>query len=639
MPEGKRWRFPGNNYTADNGLDTADMETFKKDAISSLAREVCQNSIDASNNNDEPVKIEFHSFTIDKNDIPGRNEIENQIEACLETWSNHSKISKQLKNMLEQIRKNKITCLRISDFNTTGLIGVSGEDNTPWHYLVHGSGLSDKSPTSGGSKGIGKFATFVTSYFNTVFYSTKTIQGEIGYEGVCKLCSAKIQDSKEKTQGIGYYGSNDRNTPITEDELMLDKNFYRKPDEFGSDIFIIGFKNSESWKKDIISKALDSFMVAIIFNSLEIIVDDIIINSKTIKDIIFNENYTNKNIRKSIISQYFLLTDTEHRFECIIPVREYGNAKLYLMEFTNDMEQYATNNCVMVRYPYMKIKELTHITSLPCSALCIIENNELNRIFRDIENPQHTDWEFNRIEDTAERREIQSIYKELRDQIIENIKKYLTNNDDTKTDLEGAGEYLPNINTESIGSDKDNKLKIIDKPNIRKNKVKAKNINLNATIKDPLGDGAQFENMNSDDNSNKITPSGNNNDTGADIHNGDEINEGSPDINGHKGLKQVELREMEYRFFCQNKINKAYSVVFVSDFDVEKACFELYSLDEAGNKDPVFIESCKINGIDGEILDYRQIQLSIKKGQKYHISMITDQDELFSGEIKMYAYR
>lgn len=28
-----RWRFPGNNYTADNGLDTVDMETFKKDAM------------------------------------------------------------------------------------------------------------------------------------------------------------------------------------------------------------------------------------------------------------------------------------------------------------------------------------------------------------------------------------------------------------------------------------------------------------------------------------------------------------------------------------------------------------------------------------------------------------------------------
>ena len=27
-----KWRFPGNGYTADSGLDTADMETFKKDA-------------------------------------------------------------------------------------------------------------------------------------------------------------------------------------------------------------------------------------------------------------------------------------------------------------------------------------------------------------------------------------------------------------------------------------------------------------------------------------------------------------------------------------------------------------------------------------------------------------------------------
>lgn len=43
----ENWRFAGNNYTAENGLDTADMETFKRDPIASLARETCQNSIDA----------------------------------------------------------------------------------------------------------------------------------------------------------------------------------------------------------------------------------------------------------------------------------------------------------------------------------------------------------------------------------------------------------------------------------------------------------------------------------------------------------------------------------------------------------------------------------------------------------------
>ena len=32
----KMWRFVGNNYATETGLDTADMETFKKDPISSF---------------------------------------------------------------------------------------------------------------------------------------------------------------------------------------------------------------------------------------------------------------------------------------------------------------------------------------------------------------------------------------------------------------------------------------------------------------------------------------------------------------------------------------------------------------------------------------------------------------------------
>ena len=36
----KMWRFVGNNYATETGLDTADMETFIKDPISSLARDM-----------------------------------------------------------------------------------------------------------------------------------------------------------------------------------------------------------------------------------------------------------------------------------------------------------------------------------------------------------------------------------------------------------------------------------------------------------------------------------------------------------------------------------------------------------------------------------------------------------------------
>ena len=635
-----RWRFPGNNYTADNGLDTADMETFKKDAISSLAREVCQNSIDAKNNNIEgPVFLEFHSFEVDRDNIPGIDDVDKQIDACIDTWSMNGKIKKQLSVMSDQIKKDKIVCLRISDFNTTGLVGVYGGDNTPWHYLVHGSGLSDKSATSGGSKGIGKFATFVTSHFNSVFYSTRTIKNELGFEGICKLCSAKQEGTTEKTQGIGYYGNNDKNEPI-KGEFMLDPNFKRSESEYGSDIFIIGFKSPDGWKRDIISKILDSFMAAIVFNSLKINVDGIEINSETLKDVVFNDLYINKNMKKSIVSQYMLLTDKEHRYEDVITVQEYGNAHLYLMEFSGEDEQYATNNCVMIRYPYMKIKELNRISSLPCSALCIIENNQLNTILRNVENPQHTNWEFNRIEDPSEKAEVQAIYKDLLDQIRDNITRHLASSDDTKTDLEGAGEYLPITENDDKKSKNEGQKKIIDKPNIRKNKVKAKNINMNASIEDPNGNGVEVDFLNSNDEGEEeqVVPSGNNKGGGGALH-GDNEEHGDPDPNGHIGLKHAELRGMSYLFYCKNKKNKEYGVTFISDFDEDDAYFELYALDDSGGKDQVHFESCSVNNEVVESINDVIIKLKLQKGSKYNISMITDQEDLFSGEVKVYAYR
>jgi hypothetical protein len=63
--------------------------------------------------------------------------------------------------------------------------GVSdfASQKSPWYSLIHGSGMSEKQGMTGGSKGIGKYATFVNSAFRTVFYSTTTINHEVGYEG------------------------------------------------------------------------------------------------------------------------------------------------------------------------------------------------------------------------------------------------------------------------------------------------------------------------------------------------------------------------------------------------------------------------------------------------------------------------
>lgn len=43
-----QWYFPDNGNGMEFGLETGDIDIFKKDPIGSLAREICQNSIDAN---------------------------------------------------------------------------------------------------------------------------------------------------------------------------------------------------------------------------------------------------------------------------------------------------------------------------------------------------------------------------------------------------------------------------------------------------------------------------------------------------------------------------------------------------------------------------------------------------------------
>ena len=392
------WIFPGNNYSNENGLDTADMETFKKDPMASLAREICQNSIDAKAEGQKKTKVVFHSFAVTRNRIPKIERLEKEIASCLNYWSekNSKSTVEQLSKMLSSIRQEKITCLRISDYNTTGLSGVYDTENGSFYLLTKGSGISDKGGTKGGSKGIGKFATFVTSNINTVFYSTLNQENEEGYLGISKLCSTRIEGTDEKTIGIGYYGQDIKNSAIS-GQLFLEEGYKR--DVTGTDIYIIGFKGHNDWKKEIITKILESFMVAIMYDELEVEVDEIVLNKESLKEIIGVYKLQNDVVSKNIVSQYLLLTNDTAVISGEIPVLDYGNVTIKVKAFASEEREFATNECVMVRSPYMKIKSLKHITSIPFSALCIIDDNIINEMLRKIENPVHTDWQIKRIED------------------------------------------------------------------------------------------------------------------------------------------------------------------------------------------------------------------------------------------------
>lgn len=78
-----KWNFPSNGGGVISGISDAGIETFKGKPYESLAREICQNSLDACKNFNEPVKVEFNSFQLINNDIPGFTELKEVINICM----------------------------------------------------------------------------------------------------------------------------------------------------------------------------------------------------------------------------------------------------------------------------------------------------------------------------------------------------------------------------------------------------------------------------------------------------------------------------------------------------------------------------------------------------------------------------
>ncbi|HIT21451.1 MAG TPA: hypothetical protein IAB56_00570 [Candidatus Scybalousia intestinigallinarum] len=628
----KMWRFPGNNYLQEQGIDTPDMETFAQDPIASLARESCQNSIDARIAG-ETARIEFKTFDILRNEIPGVDRIEKEINSCLDYRKNNSKLYQTLSNMKNNLNNSIIHCIRVSDFNTVGLKGINDLEDSPFYLLTRGTGISDKNGSKGGSKGIGKFASFVASSFNTVFYSTLNMDGEKGYIGICKLCSTRMEGTDEKTQGTGYFGLDNKNMPILED-FNLDKSYKRETT--GTDIYILGFRKNNNWKKELITKILDSFMCAIYYEDLEIVVDDLTINKNNLGELIENDDYILKRSYNNIKSQYILLTDSDV-FKNTLEIEDYGKVDILLKGFSKDESDLATNECVMIRYPYMKIKTLPRISNVPCSAMCIIGDNTLNSLLRDIENPQHTNWEINRIDDDDLKSELRHILKTLNDSIINYVYDKLSTSRIKETDVEGASEYLPGIDDSNIGTGEADV--IIEKPKIVK-KVKNK-------VKDKIGIKPDDEGNSllpglgdhKEDGEGSPIPNGSNNSSGGDTHDSNNETGYTNEDSDKEIMTLAQLSGMQYRLFVPDKKSGKLIISFESLYTENNCELELKYLDDSNTRYNINISGCRVNGIPLDIVDSKLKNIKIEEGKKYRIELDTDLRELYTFEVKMYANR
>lgn len=630
-----KWQFIKNGNGDMNSIESTDTESFQKVPIDSLARELTQNSLDARAG-EHPAKIEFKTFSMDVKDIPGIVDLKKEIQSCIDFYPSNSLYRRLFINMFQELENENIQCLRISDYYTTGLEGVaSGKNMTPFNYLVKGNGFtSKKGKNSGGSKGMGKFSTFLSSTIHTVFYSTLNVNNERGYMGVVKLGSRELDDNSQMTTGKGYYSIGEKVLPILND-FALDKSFHRNDGDYGTDVYIIGFKMPSNWKKQIIAKILDSFMVAVHNGDLEIQVEDILINQNNLQSIVFDTGFT-KLDKRNIESQYELLNEKFVYYKTV-NIMDKGNVDFYLKDYNRNEKDKATNKCIMIRHPYMKIREYKIPFPVSASAMCIIGENELNNELKEIENAEHTDWEPNRIENSTGDHLMVKEMKEIIRTIQEEMKKFimetLLSGKTDEIDLEFAGDYLPDL---GIGeSDTSIEQEIVpEKPIIGESK--------RVMFTTKFG-------TNEDENSNSLMPdigehtngkgseipTGQNSGDSGDIHSG--ILETGIDEDGDDVImRKVPLSGIKIKAILLDKNIGKYLITYKGNKNAKKCELEFFYLDDNNIKYIPIIKTAMMDSNQLAIENNKILDIEMKENKVYKIEITTNLDDIYASEVKLY---
>ncbi len=478
-----RWNFPSAKRISINGFNNIG-EEFKDNPIPALAKEICQNSLDTKfikeyPNGDKTIKVTFDEFWIDSKSIPGYDEFvevfEKEYEFNNDFYKNDKDVPNFYKSGIEVLRNNRIRCLRIADYNTTGLIGSNEKHSSPWCNLTKNAGVSDKPEGSGGSKGKGKFASFICSSLYTVFYSSYAKDGLKASCGIARLSGYDLDDGTTAL-GEGYYESDEELFRIPE-LLNLESNYPRN--EYGTDIYIIGFKDdTKNWKKKIIASVIDNFFLAVFKDDLEIDIchGEYVLNQSNIEEYLQDEEIMT-----------YLSHETPYYYEILNNEKEDIICEHFSLFSENDLvlklriddknDKYTSLNTVAaVRSTGMKILDIKHLPKLGCyHGVLEMIGPKINDYFRKLENATHNNWSESR---SANPEEAKAMIDKLKGFVKETIKRKLTAIIKDEIDAEGMSELLPddelfgdnnNEKEETINDEVVSKIEIRETP-IKQNK-------------------------------------------------------------------------------------------------------------------------------------------------------------------------
>ena len=381
---------------------------FRNKPYKSIAREVIQNSLDARDDSEKPVKVLFEAVSLEKGGALLKG-LEHVFHRDLEALWSQDKVVTFLETGRELLQQEKIPCLKISDYNTTGI--------TIGKLKKLFAGDTDDDVESGGSFGIGNYAAFSRSQLKSIIYETITDDPSGGLMKILTGRSFLVGHYNEGQlkRGEGYYYDN-KNIDETKSIQFIEETIERE--EKGTTLWILGFNEDLGWKDKIVSSILTNYFHAIYANLLNISIENLIeINSSNL-DELFNSQILRDPGDTDLYNAFSFYSALVEGDIIEFDIEIFGKFRIYILH-NDDFK----NKCAYIRRG-MLIKPRA-IRGVDKNFAAVVECMSLdgNKILRDMEPPQHDDFYTDRIEDIKERRSIKKAYGALNTRIREEIIK------------------------------------------------------------------------------------------------------------------------------------------------------------------------------------------------------------------------
>ena len=444
------WRFPILDGGKKQGINDSGIATFAgSELYNNLAREICQNSLDAKDEEiKDPVVVSFNLKTIYKPAFSPVAGLEETLKRCETYWEDYDdkKLESFLSEAFESIGHETIDILVASDFNTKGLCGSRTKSGS-WDALTGSNGVSYKIGGSQGSFGIGKNAPYACSSLRTVFYNTYSKEdGEKAFQGVTSLVT-HLDSNGNETQGCGFYYDSVNRKPIFDVKDNAELSIFAR-EEFGTDIIILGFKKNPNWKSDIKEAVIKNFFLSILNSKLVVRIDKEEINKDTILNllnelILLNDDEDLKRIKK-YCDTYLSPTQV---FEASILSNK--DVTLYLKvkdDYDRSISYFRSSGMLIYEKKIKKMK--------PYEAVLVVHSGKFNDLLKLTEPPKHDKWDYKLLDD-KDREDGRKALQKLNKFVLESIETLCKLDDCDEIDPDGLSDFLPD-DISDIGAKKKN---------------------------------------------------------------------------------------------------------------------------------------------------------------------------------------